>query len=293
MADEQTVEQKATSMGWVPKEEFRGDEKRWMTAEDFVERGESFIPFLKKSNGELKNQINTISERNAELERLLRANTAAIEEMQEENTVRNQEAVVASRDELIEQIAEARRDGDTRKELTLMDQLADTRDKLKEAKKTPVVEQTPTTVTSPATDYTKTPEWQTFKSENSWFDEDPVMRSASIAIGQQLAAEGGADWKALGAAERFSRIGAATRKRFGMADNSRRQGASKVEGGRAGGGSAGGGGGSGGASRGYDSLPREAQEACDRAGQRLIGAGKKYKTQAEQRTAYAKTYFAE
>lgn len=292
MADEQTVEQKATSMGWVPKEEFRGDEKRWMTAEDFVERGESFIPFLKKSNGELKNQINTISERNAELERLLRANTAAIEEMQEENTERNKEAVVASRDELIDQIAAARQAGDTRQELLLMDKLSDTREQLREAAKKPEVkaENTSTAVVSPAVDYTKTPEWQTFKSENSWFDEDPVMRSASIAIGQQLAAEGGADWKALGASERFSRIAAATRKRFGMADNARRQGASKVEGGRSSGGNSGG---SGGSSRGYDSLPREAQEACDRAGQRLIGNGKKYKTQAEQRTAYARTYFAE
>lgn len=288
MADEQTVEQKAQEMGWVPKEEFRGDEKRWMSAEDFVERGETFVPFLKKSNRELKGQIDSVTARNAELERMLRANTAAIEEMQEDNTVRNREAVAASRDELIEQIAAAREEGDTRKELTLMDQLQDTRDKLKEAAKKPAEKEAPISTVSQPADYTKTPEWQQFKSENSWFDEDPVMRSASIAIGQQLAAEGGADWKALSASERFSQIAAATRKRFGMNDNSRRAGPSKVEGSRS---SNSGSGGGGSASRGYDSLPREAQEACDRAGQRLIGAGKKYKNQADQRTAYAKTYF--
>jgi uncharacterized coiled-coil protein SlyX len=42
------VEEKAERMGWVPLEEFRGDEKRWVSAEKFVERGENEIPIMRE-----------------------------------------------------------------------------------------------------------------------------------------------------------------------------------------------------------------------------------------------------
>jgi hypothetical protein len=35
-------------MGWVPKEDFRGDEERWVEAETFLERGENIMPILKE-----------------------------------------------------------------------------------------------------------------------------------------------------------------------------------------------------------------------------------------------------
>lgn len=41
------VEQKATKMGWMPLEEFKGNPDNWRPAEEFVERGENYVPILK------------------------------------------------------------------------------------------------------------------------------------------------------------------------------------------------------------------------------------------------------
>lgn len=55
------IADKAKAMGWVPKEEFRGDPTRWTDAQAFVERGENILPVLKerldhviKENKEIK-----------------------------------------------------------------------------------------------------------------------------------------------------------------------------------------------------------------------------------------------
>jgi hypothetical protein len=54
---ERDYEAEAESMGWIPKERFKGDESRWTDAKTFVERGESFIPFIKADNAKLKAEL--------------------------------------------------------------------------------------------------------------------------------------------------------------------------------------------------------------------------------------------
>lgn len=41
------IEAKAREMGWVGKEEFRGPENAWRPADEFVERGEQFLPIVR------------------------------------------------------------------------------------------------------------------------------------------------------------------------------------------------------------------------------------------------------
>ena len=43
------LEARAKRMGWVPKEEFRGDPERWVDAEKFVDRGQEMMPILKEN----------------------------------------------------------------------------------------------------------------------------------------------------------------------------------------------------------------------------------------------------
>jgi len=47
------TEAKARRLGWVPKEEFRGDADRWRPAEEFLERGERILPLVLKDNDRL------------------------------------------------------------------------------------------------------------------------------------------------------------------------------------------------------------------------------------------------
>jgi hypothetical protein len=53
----QEIEKKARRLGWVPKDEFRGDETRWIDADKFVERGETEIPLMRNDISRLHKQI--------------------------------------------------------------------------------------------------------------------------------------------------------------------------------------------------------------------------------------------
>lgn len=47
----------ARSQGWVPLEEFRDDEEKWVDAETFVKRGREINPILRKHNQDLRKEL--------------------------------------------------------------------------------------------------------------------------------------------------------------------------------------------------------------------------------------------
>lgn len=53
-------EAEARAMGWTPKDEFKGDEKRWIDAETFVKRGEEVLPLLKAQNKKFKQELDDL-----------------------------------------------------------------------------------------------------------------------------------------------------------------------------------------------------------------------------------------
>ncbi len=61
------AEEKARTMGWVPKEEFKGDPDRWVSAEQFNERGDTILPIMKERMGKFETRIDT---QTAEIEKL-------------------------------------------------------------------------------------------------------------------------------------------------------------------------------------------------------------------------------
>ena len=54
---QEEVEQKASNLGWVPKEEFRGDPERHVSAERFLERGEKELPLARANNEKLHKEL--------------------------------------------------------------------------------------------------------------------------------------------------------------------------------------------------------------------------------------------
>lgn len=57
-----SVEDRARRMGWVPKEDFRGDETRWVDAAAFVERGENELPILRERNRRLDGKLSEMEQ---------------------------------------------------------------------------------------------------------------------------------------------------------------------------------------------------------------------------------------
>jgi hypothetical protein len=54
---ERDYEAEARAHGWVPPEEFKGDKAKCVDAKTFVERADTFMPFLQKQNKALKREM--------------------------------------------------------------------------------------------------------------------------------------------------------------------------------------------------------------------------------------------
>jgi len=52
----------ARKQGWTPKEDFKGDEDKWVDAETFVERGKEINSILRKNNERLEEKLERMSE---------------------------------------------------------------------------------------------------------------------------------------------------------------------------------------------------------------------------------------
>jgi len=273
MSEVNEVEQKARGMGWLPKEQFRGQPERWIDAEKYVQRGEEFIPFLQATNRKLEGELATTNGRLTEISTQLKEATETIDALKEFRTELNKERVEELKGNLVEGIKAAREEGDVEKEEQLREKLAEAKVVAKEPDKKPEVRQ------EPRQDVTKLPEWQDFVRDNPWWNEDPVMRSASVAIGEKMAAEHKLD--GMTQAQRFAAIAKETKMRFGLEEEPQRQ--SRVEGGRGGGGrqeqQAG--------EKTWNDLPADTKAACDRLEDRLVG---KKAGQFKDRESYRKNW---
>lgn len=70
------VESKARRMGWVPRDEYRGNQKRWVDAKEFVRRGENELPILRER---LRRQDDTIAEMQATFKEFKEHHTKSVQ----------------------------------------------------------------------------------------------------------------------------------------------------------------------------------------------------------------------
>lgn len=78
--DTNTVEARARRIGWVPKEEFRGDPERWAPAADFLERGERTLPILLERNRKIDDKLGRVEKDNKALRDQLAAMDGTLKE---------------------------------------------------------------------------------------------------------------------------------------------------------------------------------------------------------------------
>ncbi|MDE2106523.1 MAG: hypothetical protein KGL39_55425, partial [Patescibacteria group bacterium] len=83
---DQTVEERAGAMGWVPQEKFRGDPEKWVDAETFVQRGEQVMPILKHNNEKLQAEIASLKGELGKVTSLFQASQEAVEELKKFNS---------------------------------------------------------------------------------------------------------------------------------------------------------------------------------------------------------------
>jgi len=259
-------EKEARSLGWTPKEEFRGSPERWIDADEFLRRGREVMPILKATNRRLEEQVqrlqNALSLKSTEFDSL----TQSVAELKEYQVKEMAQRIAQERSSLREQLKEARDEGDTKLEGQIEDRL----DELKELKTK--VEQAPKQVVPTQPQLSQ--EFLEWSMQNPWFQVDQRKTGLALGIGRELQAQG-ISGKAF-----YARLDEELQKSFGERSFSKTEGGSN---GNRNEGSKG---------KSYDALPPDAQAKCDADAKKFVGKGKAFANLAEWRSQYANLYFA-
>lgn len=268
MADEtaENVEVEAKELGWVPKDEFRGDETKWVSAEQFLEHGKQVMPLLRKNNERLTQSLGTLQQQINQLKGEIKARDEdfdALQEAHNEEIVRRSDEV---RKDILSRLKAAKRDNDTDAEVELTDQLTQITSAKKEAEGTlgKEKETTETTITP------EHPAFITWKVENPWYNTGGSRMLTALGEAAKMREEG----TTLIGKPFFDEL---DRR---LAGGTRVAARSKVEGSR--GGSSNGSSGNG---RTYSDLPAEAKAQCDTNAKKFVhanGTGR-FKTEADYR----------
>jgi hypothetical protein len=274
------VEKEARHMGWVPEDEFKGNKDHWVDASEFVERGRTVMPILLQNNRRLQKELSTRDEKIDTLEARLQNSEKVMEKLEKHYTEANKRAVVLAKDQLREELKQAREDNDIDRELTINDQLADLRKREDAIEDPPVKKDTPTPKSNG-----ETPEFKEWNSRNPWFGKDKNKTKLVSRIAEDLREEG----TDLTGTEFLDECVRLYDEQYGDKeddDTPVRRTNGKVEATpqrrtpRSGG-------------KSYADLPSDAKAQCREDADDLVGPDKRYKSMKDWEAAYAKIYFAE
>lgn len=207
IAAEPTTEDRAREMGWRPKEEFKGDEARWVDAESFVKKGEEVLPIvnarakkLEAANEAMKAELADMKKTFGEFKQYhSKTETRAYERAMRDLETRQAEAVEAN------DLTEVRK---ITKEMTDLSKDVRTDDQ-GDPYATP--------------DHAKA--LSQFQADNAWFMSDPVMTASANVIANQLESAG------VKGAEQLQEVAKRIRAEFPHRfENERRKAPATVEG---------------------------------------------------------------
>ena len=265
------IEQEAALQGWVPQAEFKGDESKWVDAESYVERGKHIMPILQSNNKRLLSELDSVKSVVESLKLTVSNQSQSMEELKAFHQESTKAQVDKARREILADLKEAKTDGDVDQEIQLTADLSKF-DAAQVAAKTAPVQQ----AQAPQQEQLA-PDTVKWMNENPWYGVDLERTGLMDGVAKRMRAEN----SPLSGTAFIEAAAAIVAERFGEPAQAR---TSKVEqGGRGGSASTGGG-------AGYNSLPSEAKEQCDRQGARLIGPDKVYKTKKEWQEFYASEY---
>lgn len=279
MADTET---KARGLGWVPKEEFRGAEDRWVDAETFVKRGEEIMPLLRANNGRLQGEVDGLRSELSETRAALKESADAIAALKEHQTEATLNAVKETKSRLRGALRAAREAQDW----DAVDELEEQMDSVKETQaaieRKPAAPPPPAAATPPAPPK-EDPTFAAWKKENPWFGSDKRRTAMMFAISQELREDpDNKDLKGMPFYEKASELADEALGRKAPAtkvETSTGNGTPETPRGGA-------------AKKGYASLPKDAKDACEHQAARLVGPNRAFKKLEDWQKHYAEQYWA-
>lgn len=233
------AESRAKRLGWVPLEDFKGDPNKHRSAEEFLERGETLLPILKRDNDKLHEGMSRLERRLADQEKTFGQFAEFATKAEERAYKRALSELEAKRDAAIE-TADVNAAKSAQRQIDELN---------KDAAAVPKVTKTEE---QPAVD----PTVSAWIRENDWFDKDPALRGFALKVFDRLekATPGRAKSEML--AETKQKVMEKFPEDFGI--NPKREGAGAVN--EPGGGTAP----RKKSGKTYEDLPAEAKKACDK-----------------------------
>ena len=194
------AETKAKRLGWVPKEEFKGDPDKHRSAEEFLERGEQMLPFLKRDNDKLHLSMSKLEKQLAEQAQTFTKFVEFTSKGEERAYNKAKAELEAKLDGAIEtaDVAGARQ---VRKEIA----------EHEASKPEPVEVQKPTVQLDPVI--------QGWIAENEWFQKDKALNAVAVDIFGELEQEQPGVSKAELLAETKRQVMDKFPKKFGLNPN--------------------------------------------------------------------------
>lgn len=175
------VELQAKEAGWVPKEEFDGEEHKWVDAGEFLRRGELFKK-IEDQNKQLKDVRNAL----AELKKL----NSQVREVEYKRAL----------DTLRKQKKEALENGDAEAVIAAEERIDLVKEQQQQLKSQPADVQ--------AQEGTEHPEFVAWVEQNSWYKSSAPMKAFADTLGDQLAKAGNSP------SEVLRKVAAEVRKEF-------------------------------------------------------------------------------
>ena len=233
-------ESEASQLGWVPKDEYRGDPDNWRDAKEFVEYGEKILPIVRSNNKTLQSELKNTKAEMLRLRETMQQFADHHKKTAEREYAKAEKQFEAKLKKIKAQQTQAANDGD----VTKFQELENEREELEGNKpeKPDEVPQGPP------------PEFVEWVGENTWYEEDAELKEEADLIGQIYRAK----HPRMGVKNIFKYVTEQiTKLHPDKFENPNRQEASDV------GSSNNTGGSSKGKGKGYADLPDDAKKACD------------------------------
>lgn len=157
-----SVEQEALDQGWVPKEEFNGEEHKWVDAAEYLRRGELFRKIETQSR-----ELKTIRLALNEMKKL-HADVREVEYKRALDTLRKEKK-------------QALEEGDADAVISVDEQIALIKEQQNNLKAEPIIEEP---------SGAQHPEFVAWTNKNKWYVDNAPMKAFADTFGQSLARQG-------------------------------------------------------------------------------------------------------
>lgn len=261
------IETEALTLGWVPKDQFRGDPEKWTDAETFVSRGKEIMPILRKNNERLLGEVDGLKGTVSKLEASLQEARESMEEFRQYHNDTAKRTYEQALRDLRAQKVVALKEGDAERVVEIDEAvLALNADAPKPLKKIEAA------APPPPPPQPVHPDFAAWERDNQAWLQDGTKQ----AYAQSIATFVRSQHPTLVGRAFLDKITEAVEEKFPA-----QQPKSVVEGGRSE---------PRAAERSYAKLPPDAQAACDRFAAKLVGPNRAFKTLDEFRKDYASKY---